>query len=119
MIYNYEVINPVTNNKKPFYDHKRKLFLFHVDANYKYYVECARNNETTGSREYFILLSEHKFDENCRKCSVDDYGRCRINVKGEIKEYILREIGCRGNVEVNYISHEYTYDNEYDVYEVV
>lgn len=115
MIFKYEVINPITNNKKPFYDFKRKLFLFPVDVSYKYYVECARNNATTGGREYFILLSNDKFDDNCRKCRVDDYGRCQINVRGEIKEYIIDEVKNRGNIEVNYISNE----EYYDVYEVV
>lgn len=115
MIFKYEVINPVTNNKKPFYDYKRKLFLFPVDIDYKFYVECARTNETTGGREYFILLNNIRFDENCRKCRVDDYGRCQINVRGEIKDYILREMEYRGNIEVNYISN----DGDYDVYQIV
>lgn len=115
MIFKYEVINPVTNNKKPFYDFKRKLFLFPVDVNYKYYVECAVNNTETGGREYFILLSDISFDDNCRKCRVDDYGRCQINVRGEIKEYIIDEVKNRGNIEVNYINRELNYD----VYQVV
>lgn len=115
MIYKYEVINPVTNNKKPFYDSKRKLFLFPVDTDYRYYVECACNNKTTGGREYFILLSNEIFDENCRKCKVDDYGRCQINVRGEIKEFIIDSMKYRGNLEVNYIKHE----DIYDIYQVV
>lgn len=115
MIFKYEVINPVVSNKKPFYDFKRKLFLFPVDVSYKYYVECAVNDVTTGGREYFILLGNEKFDENCRKCKVDDYGRCQINVRGEIKDYIINEVKVRGNIEVEYSNNE---DN-YDVYHIL
>lgn len=115
MIFKYEIINPVTNPKKPFYDFKHKLFVFSVDVDYKYYIECARNNESTGGREYFLLLSDKFFDDNCRKCRVDDYGRCKINIRGEIKDYIIDEIKNRGNVEVNYISSE----DGYDIYQVV
>ena len=36
-IYNYEIINPVTNIKKPFYDFKRKLLFFPVNgSSYRY-----------------------------------------------------------------------------------
>lgn len=102
MIYNYEILNPVTDNKQPFYDFKRGLFCFKVQKKYKYYVECARINEFNQKREYYIILGEEKFDDNCRPCSVDMYGRCKIKVQGEMKDYIVGIAEIIGNIEINY-----------------
>lgn len=115
-IYNYEIINPVTNIKKPFYDFKRKLLFFPIAGNnYRYYIEAARNNENSFTREYYILLSRKKFNNNCRICHTDNYGRCQIRVKGEIKDYIIQEIKHRGNVEIEYVESE----EDYDVFVVI
>lgn len=113
-IYKYEVLNPVINNKKPFLD-KRGFFCIPLGKRYRYYVECAVNNIDTGGREYYILLSDKQFDSNCRLCIVDNYGRVKIKVRGEMKEYIVSETNWRGNIEVNYIEST----DDYDVFAVV
>lgn len=110
MICNYEVLNPVVDTKSPFFNIKRGLFIFPINRKYRYYIECARNNEHDGNREYFILLSNIKFDKNCRICHVDSYGRCQIKVRGEMKDFILRETKWRGNIEVEYIESTDAYD---------
>ena len=38
----FDIVNPVTNGKRPHYDKSKDLFLFPVDTKYRYYVE-ARN----------------------------------------------------------------------------
>jgi hypothetical protein len=115
-IYNYEIINPVTNIKKPFYDFKRKLLFFPVNgSSYRYYVEVARNNKDTFVREYYVLLSDRKFDDNCRICHVDNYGRCQINPRGEIKDYVIQETKYRGNIEIEYVESE----KDYDVFAII
>lgn len=110
MIYKYEVIAPVTNKQRPHFD-KRSLFIVPIiKKNYKYYIECARYNPNTFSREYFLLLSEEKFDNNCRKCRVDNYGRLKLILHGECKCYAIDEIAARGNIDVEYLETEDVYD---------
>jgi hypothetical protein len=107
----YEVINPVSSNKKPFYDFKRGLFVFPCKEKYRYYVETIITTDGFGC-QYYILLSSKLFNEHCRLCKVDDYNRCKINVRGDIKDYIISETKKRGNINIEYIE---SYD-DYDVY---
>lgn len=101
-ILNYEILNPKTDNKRPFLL-RNGLFCFHTDyKNIKYYLECARIENY--ERKYYLLVGETKFDKNCRLCSVDDYGRCKIKIKGELKNYIESEIKERGNINVEEIN---------------
>ena len=103
-IYNYEILNPVISPKRPFYDIKRKLLFFPANgSNYRYYIEVARNNKNTFAREYYVLLSYRKFDDNCRICRVD-------NLRGEIKDYVIQETKRRGNIEIEYVESERDYD---------
>ena len=115
-IFKYEVLNPVINTKSLFFDNKSGLFCFPLKGiKYKYYVECAVTNQHTGGREYYILLSNKKFDSNCRLCHIDNYGRCQIKVRGEMKEYIISETSWRGNIEVEYIESS----DDYDVFAII
>lgn len=109
-IFKYDILNPVKDNKRPFFDEKRGLFYIPVKTNYRYYIEAAITNAENGGREYYILLSNIKFDENCRLCNVDGYGRCKIKVKGELKDYIIQESSYRGNIDVTYMETEDVYD---------
>lgn len=109
-IFKYEIINPTTDNKRPFFMEKNGLFYVPVKKNYNYYVECAITNQDTCEREYFLMLGTEKFDANCRKCNTDNYGRVQIKIRGEIKDYILREMKDRGNVDVEYLESEDAYD---------
>lgn len=113
-IVTYEVINPSTNTKRPFLDRNGLLLFYTIGAHYKYYLECARTSDITYEREYFILISNKKFDDNCRKCFVDSYGRCRVKLSGELKDYVTREIAERGNIDVEYTESI----TEYDVYKL-
>lgn len=113
-IYKFEILNPTTDNKRPFFDNKRGLFMFPVKSKYRYYVECANINPNTNIKEYYFLLSDKKFDEHCRLCHTDNYGRTQIKIKGEIKDFILDEIKYRGNVNVTYLESE----DDYDVFKI-
>ena len=99
-ILSYEILNPIVDKKRPFLD-KNGLFYFYIEyPNIKYYLECARINDKNNIKEYFILLSEYKFDSNCRICKIDSYGRCKFKPKGELKTYIQQEVLDRGNIDV-------------------
>ena len=87
MITKYDIINPITDKKSPFYNQKKGLFYFSTSSNYKYYLECSRLNENTSDIEFYILLSEVKFNNICKQCHVDNYGRCQIRPAGKLKEY--------------------------------
>ena len=110
MITKYDIINPITDKKGPFYNKKKGLFYFHTKSNYKYYLECSRINEKTHDIEFYILISDNKFNINCKQCHVDNYGRCQIKPAGKLKEYILEESVQRGNFIIDYIESEENYD---------
>lgn len=115
-IVGFNILNPKIDNKKPFYNSKKNIFYFKVDKPYKYYIEVS-NTKDDDSIEYCILLSTVEFDENCRKCSVDLYGRCQIHPLGEFKNYIKRECTERGNINCNYYWNvELAEGINYDVY---
>ena len=65
MITKYDIINPISDKKSPFFNKKKGLFYFPTKSNYKYYLECSRINENTSDIEFYILLSEVKFNINC------------------------------------------------------
>lgn len=111
-IVKYEILNP-TNKRKPFLNQKG-FFLFPVKKAYKYYIECATTNEFDGNKEYFLLLGTERFDENCRICKTDSYGRCNIKVQGEIKSYIINEIQNKGCVNVEHIET----NDDYDIFSI-
>ena len=108
-IFKYEVINPTTDNKRPFFDKRKGLFYAPLKKKYRYFVEATVLDEN-GCEDYFIILGNVKFDKNCRLCHTDNYGRCQIKVKGKIKDYILEEVTNRGNVDLEYIESTDTYD---------
>lgn len=114
----FRILNPVTNSKLPFID-KYNTFYFPIKATYHYYMECSDIDEQ-GLTKYYLLLSDINFDNNCRRCSVDNYGRCKLKPKGELLNYIKAECKDRGNINCDYC---YTVENgddyHYDVYEVV
>lgn len=110
MITKYDIINPITDKKSPFYNQKKGLFYFSTSSNYKYYLECSRLNENTSDIEFYILLSEVKFNNNCKQCHVDNYGRCQIRPAGKLKEYILNESKERSNFIMEYLETEDSYD---------
>lgn len=112
-IHKYNVLNPVTNPKLPFFDERKGIFYVPLKTIYRYYVE-ATVPSTEGYNHYYLLLGKTKYDTNCRLCHTDAYGRVQVKIKGEIRDFVIKESLERGNVQVTYI--ESTLD--YDVYEI-
>lgn len=110
MIVKYEIVNPVINRKRPYLDDKDYLIVPNAIKNYKYYIECKLYNTKELCYEYFLLLGVTKFDENCRKCHVDDYGRLKCKLHGETLNYIKTQRIANGNNVCNYLESEDDYD---------
>lgn len=115
MINEFNIINPVINKKSPFFDIKRGLFYFPTNIGYRYYLECSKINDKTKDIEYYILLSRNKFNEHCKSCSLDNYGRCKMKPSGDIKNYLIRETKERGNVILDYVESR----EDYDIYNLI
>lgn len=111
-IIKYNILNPVTDKKKPFI--RDGVLYFPIKERYNYFVECYTDNIVGGSN-YYILLGKEKFNPNCRKCQMDGYGRCKIKLKGDIKDYVEYLCKTTGNVELEYIESS----EEYDVFSII
>lgn len=111
-VYKYEIINPKINKKKPFLDGRGFFIVPNINKVYRYYIEASKYNPNTGDTDYYLLLSPIEFDERCKTCRVDDYGRLKVFLTGDIKDYITKETKNRGNIKFEYIE---TIDN-YDVF---
>lgn len=109
-MFDFDIVNPKTNKRSPFYNKKKGLFYFPTTIRYKYYLECSKFNNNTNDTEFYILLSKEKFNENCNKCSYDNYGRCQMRLNGSIKEYVINESKERGNLIMDYIESKPNYD---------
>ena len=115
MLTEFNIINPVPSRKSPFYNKKKGLFYFPTTIRYSYYLECTKINQVTHDIEYYILLSKTKFNENCKACHLDNYGRCQIKPAGILKEYIEKETMERGNLIMDYIESK----EDYDIYNLI
>lgn len=113
-IIKYKVLNPVKDNKMPFFDERKGIFYVPITGYYRYYVEAIVPCEE-GGVDYFLLLGKIKFDANCRLCNTDNYGRVQIKIKGDFKEFIINETKERGNVKVEYIESA----DDYDVFKII
>lgn len=108
-ILKYEVLNPIVGDKSPFFDNKKGLLFFNAKGcKYKYFVEC--KTITDDNENYYLLLSENKFNKNCKLCQVDNYGRCKIKLKGEFKDFVINETTYRGDIMVEYVESNEYYD---------
>ena len=106
----FEIVNPVTNNKKPRYDARSNLFMFPVDKKYRYYIEARNIDKDTGEYSWYLLLGNTKFSEHCRLCEVNMYGSCKIRPRGEFKEFISAECAERGDVDMYIVDANSSYD---------
>ena len=111
-IYGYNIINKVPNRKAPYYNASNGLFVFPVDTKYLYYIEASQLNEDVLS--FYILLSTTKFDENALRTHRDEYGKMKIKVSGQLKEYIMNEAKYKANFNVTLVEKGY----QYDVYKI-
>ena len=112
-IIKYKAVNPVVNVKLPFYNSKNGIFYIPINHTYKYYIE-AIVPQTGGGVKYYILLGKTKFDNNCRICHTDAYGRVQVRIKGSFKEFVLDELKERANLNVEYIESA----DDYDAYHI-
>ena len=51
------------------------------------------------------------YDESCKKCQTNQYGKCSVPITGEFKDYVLEECKERGNIIVEYSESEEGYDS--------
>ena len=98
----FEIVNPVSSKKKPRYEKERNLFVFPVDKSYRYYIEARKLDEVTGEYKWYLLLGITKFSEHCRLCEVNMYRSC--------KDFIARECLERGNIDMDKVDANDTYD---------
>lgn len=107
-LYNYEILNKVIDKDYPWFNPKNNI-LYIPNIKYKYYIECAANTKDQG-RIYYILLSNGKFNINCRKCFIDGYNRLKLNIRGELLNKIKREINSIENINIAYEESTEYYD---------
>ena len=118
-INNFNLVHNKQDNKRPFYLKSRNSLVCRFNKKYKYYLECYLYDEKLDDNKYYILLSEEKFNENCFKTNIDDFGRYKIRLHGIMKDYIEKENVERSNYEVAYEYTDCSYGIYYDVYSVV
>ena len=106
-IIKYEILNPVSDVTKPFI--RKDIFYIPLKKCYNYYIEAAVTNEL-GGRDYYILLGTNKFNPHCRRCSTDGYGRVKIKLQGDIKDYVYTICERNGNIDVVYTESTENYD---------
>lgn len=119
-IFKYEVIDyRLTNHKDSYYDSENDLLVFRVVGKYKFVLQTRRLN-SNNEYDYFIILSENKINNNCRSCKRDDYGRFRIKLYGDTKDYlnsICEDNKCKTiNVKIEFVE---SLDKLVDVYELI
>lgn len=108
-IFKYKILNPVKDPKLPFYDNKKGIFYIPLNKKYRYFIEASTYDEDKGY-SYFLLLSAIKFNLNCRLCNTDNYGRVKVNIGGEFKDFVVKESEERGNVNIDYVETVDCYD---------
>lgn len=117
-IVKYELVKPIINKDKPYINKYGAFIVPRIHTIYKYYIEVMRYNTSINDYDFFILLSDSKFSSQCRKCSVDCYGRLKINIHGKLKEFITAQIANVGTVDFGYVETESDNNYWYDVWEI-
>lgn len=111
----YNIVNPVVDQYKPYYNKIKNLFYFPVNRDYKYYIEATQIDENTHQIKYYLLLSINSFNDNCRRCEVTSTGKCKVQVYGRFKDYIVRECKERGNIICDLVEST----DDYDIFVVI
>lgn len=107
-IFDYNVVKkPV--NKYPRYDAVTGVFYVKLDKVYSYYVAATRLNEK-GVKEYFLIFGNTKFDDNCIKCGIDSYGRYKLKLNDDFKNFLKTMQDIEVNVNITYIESSDNYD---------
>lgn len=110
----FNIVKPKVNIRKPYYEASRNRFFFPVHKNYKYYLEVTATNENDITA-YYILVGKEEFNPSCRRCEVNGIGNCRLQLHGEVKEYIAKECAERGNINATLVDE----NSDYDTYLIV
>jgi len=108
-IIKYAIIDPIPDKNKPYFDNKRNIFVIPTKTNYSWYILSYIDNGY-GGVDYYILLGKTKFNNHCRKCNTDNYGRTKIKLLGELYNYVKDTCELYGNIEVEYIESAEDYD---------
>ena len=106
----FHIINPAINKKSSYYNTKTQELIVYIKGVYKYYLEVM-GHDHHGMVQYYLLFSNDKFDENARLCNKDMYGKYRLKIAGEFKDYIIDK-STDGNIDIKYEDS----DDNYDVY---
>lgn len=111
-IYNYEILNPITTKHKPYIDINGYFIVPNINRGYKYFMQCRKYNDILDVYEYFILISNTKFDEHCLSCRDNYYGKLKLSLNKELDNHVRNEIKYKGYVNFTYLET----CNNYDVY---
>lgn len=109
-IVKYEIIDKVIDKKRPFFDKERGLFIFRVNPKYRYYLQCKQYNPQQCEYDYFLLMGLTMFNENCKQCRRDDFGRYKIRLTKELKDYIIEASADNANFDLIYVESTELYD---------
>lgn len=111
-LYSYEILGNIIPNAK--YNKFSNNLIFTNDINnkqYKYAIFVNEYNEEEKEYNTYILLSETKFNENCKLCTKNEYNQIRINVVYSLIQYFKTHSRVRLNIVDS--------TNDYDKFDIV
>lgn len=88
-LYGYEILNDKIKNSKYYFPYN-EIITKNLKNRYKYYIFVKEYNMENEYYTYSVLLSNKKFNENCKETRYDDYGRLRLKVTSTIRDYIVK-----------------------------
>ena len=109
-LYTFNIEAPVTDKSKPFYYANRESLVFRSPIKYTFYIECSKIDEISGEKSFYLLLSNTKFNDNCRPLKRDSYGRYFAKLHNDFKNYVINETNERGNIIIEYLESKEVYD---------
>lgn len=108
-VYRYSIIPKNTNRQYPRFDKSKNILYLKIDKVYKYYAEAKEVND-----KYYLLFSNEKFDDNCKTCNIDSYGRYRLRLSNVFRDMLNNILDIDCNIKLTYVE---TIDS-YDVFEL-
>lgn len=96
----YKAVNPVFNKEKPFLGNHNQLIIPMKGFFHKFYMIAARDDHL--NERFFILFGYDKFDDNAREIKKDDYGRLKVNLNGNFKNFVKEQLSKRKNLDLCY-----------------
>ncbi len=114
-LFDFQIVKRKTNKNLPYIDDKERLIIPNANKAYKYYLETVRYNPEAEDYERYILFGNKPFNENCERCTIDNYGRIKLFLSKEFKHYLVKEIANGNNIDLQYVETR----DEFDVWEIV